>query len=177
MQLMINALRNQLGTVSKISADAVVRFFKNLYIQKGEEKIYVEFALQVMENFKAEQGFLVAHYCGKLIEEYDDGSSIERVKKIRNNLPALSGLRDYRVDYDLLISILNSIIKGECICISKTQGNTSPYEELYNITSSNIVQAQYTTYYIVECKKCLSQFEVQEEQGYHYPIYRWNKKN
>ncbi len=174
MQHAIDVLRKQLKIVTKVSADGTMQFFKSLDIKPGQEKLYIEFALQVLENLTVEDGFLVAHYSGKILEEYDDGSSVERVKKLRPNLPPLSGLRDYRSDFDVLIHVLEGKKKGVCMCQTKLAGNTSPYESIFKIIDSKVYQEQYIKVYSVQCTLCNKTYSVTEDPSYHYPIYSWS---
>ena len=168
MQEIIDTYKAQLTeAISKSAKDETI-FFTSLSSRPGEEYMLVEFVLQVMESFTKEMGFLVADYCGRTIEKYDDGKSAERIKKIRKKLP-----RTYHTKYALLIDTLNNKFKGICLCASKMNGNTSPRAEWYTVI--NYSKGDYEGHYTVECNMCKTRYPVREDTGYYYPTYSWSK--
>lgn len=175
MQTFIDSLRIDLKNAILSSPDDVLRFWQQLSVREGEEKIYNEFALQVMEDFNEQDGYLVASFAAKMIEKCDDGSSRERVRKIRENLTPLPGLRDYRSEYDVLIRVLESKKLEECFCQAKTSAVTPPSEYPFHVLESFLNEYGYPEYEIAQCKICKTRFKVESDMGYHFTVYHWQK--
>ncbi|MBX9852602.1 MAG: hypothetical protein K2X86_12720 [Cytophagaceae bacterium] len=157
------------------SADEVDKFFKKIQSEEKNSEVLSSFALQTMKVFQAEQGYLTAYYCYRILSDHCKPEIIGDVKKIREGLPPLPGLRDYRTDYDELLALLENRAKGKCDCTVKTKYNTSPSDALFKIESQQSDQETYSTSYEVICKKCGQKWNVTEDSGYHYPVFGWKK--
>jgi hypothetical protein len=170
----ISAFEKQFSSAFQKGANGVMVFFKALMEEGKPREAVLEFALRRMENFSAVEGYLVAYYCGLIIQKYGGASKISRVQKIRNGLPPLPGLRDYRVDYDNLLEILEARKNGVCECAVKTRYNTHPSDPLFSIISTEFDQEAYLTRYLVKCNQCEKTYKVTEDIGYHYPVFQWS---
>src|SRR6266487_3586941 len=85
--------------------DAIGAFFHKIKPEEEDKAVLVEFALQVLEDFTKDQGYLTVTYSGLLVERHGSPDCLSRVRAVRSKLPPLPGLRDYRVDFDELILI------------------------------------------------------------------------
>jgi hypothetical protein len=170
----ISAFEKQFSSAFRKGANEIMSFLKSLKEEGKPREAVLEFALRRMENFSAAENYLVAYYCGLIIQKYGGADQISRVQKIRNSLPPLPGLRDYRVDYDELLEILGARKNGTCECAVKTCYNTSPSDPLFNIISSEVDSEAYLTRYLVKCNQCEKIYKVTEDIGYHYPVFQWS---
>ena len=174
LNIYISDFEKQLSEEKKKDYDHVIKFLISLSKNGKPEEAVLEFALRVMEKYSAADGFLFSHYCRKMIEKYGGPKEIKRVKKIRYKLPPLPGLRDYRIDYDGLLEILDARKKGICECTAKTRYNTPPSDSLFTLLSTNVDTEAYLTRYTVLCKKCKTIYKVTEDDSYHFPVFEWN---
>jgi hypothetical protein len=171
----ISAFEKQFAFALLKGTDEIMRFLKDLMAKGKPRKAVLEFALRRMENFSQAENYLVAYYCGLIIQKYGGADQISRVQKIRNTLPSLPGLRDYRVDYDELLEILEVRKKRTCECDVRTRYNTHPSNPLFKILSSEVDTEAYVTRYFVKCK-CGKTYNVTEDGSYHFPIFQWSRR-
>jgi hypothetical protein len=149
-------------------------FFENHIPRNDEEIKYAMFALHKLNALEDKDGYLLIAGCLNWLELYATGDMLEDVKKMRVQLPARPGLRDYRSDADNLILTLEHKRKGICLCKSKAEGkNSSPHDELFVSDDRVEVEQGYLIEHHIHCKKCNTKFIVTEDTGYHYPIYNW----
>lgn len=149
--------------------DSVVDFYDALEKEGHPPSQLVEFALKVLENATEETGYTAIYRAGFIIEKMADSSHISRLMEVRKKLPALSGLRDYRYDFDHYIQLLKNREQGICDCHSAAASGASIYSANVNEISTN--QETYTT--IVQCKSCGKKYSVEVDLGYHFPQYHW----
>ncbi|MFL5728498.1 MAG: hypothetical protein ACJ75J_03330 [Cytophagaceae bacterium] len=173
---LIAELEKQFMLAKSKGLEETVDIIKALANQKGQGEILLEFALGTMEKFSETDNFLVAHYCRQIIEKHSNSEQLKRVYKIRKNLPPLPGLRDYRIDYDGLLEILEARKNGQCICLAKTRYNTHPSDPLFEIISTEADSEAYVTRYRVRCRQCHTNYLVTEDSSYHFPLFQWEKK-
>ena len=155
--------------------EAVWKFFENLLTRKADADVIRVFALEKLDNFTVEDGFLVAHGCYQVLMKFGQGGDIKRLRKIRYKLPALPGMRDYRVDFDELVSVLEARQEGRCDCQVRTRNNISPKNRLFRITAEESDQEQQTTIYHTVCTLCGVKWTCVEDPTYHFPLFNWTE--
>jgi len=158
------------------TADDITDFFVRLMDQETDPQILNSFALSVMTTFTADKGYLVAYYCCRILINHGTPDLLEDILPIRRQLPPLPGLRDYRVDYSELVDVLTAKSRGICACIPRSQYNTSPRDPMYAIQKENAERNDFTTIYLVDCRRCGTPWKVTEETSYHYPLFHWARQ-
>jgi hypothetical protein len=172
----ISAFEKQFSSAFQKGANEIMVFLKSLMEEGEPREAVLEFALRRMENFSGAESYLVAYYCCLIIQKYGGASKISRVEKIRSSLPPLPGLRDYRVDYDNLLEILEARENGMCECAVKIRYNTHPSDPLFSTISCEFDSEAYLTRYLVKCNQCEKIYKVTEDIGYHYPLFQWSRQ-
>lgn len=155
-------------------ADAVITFYDQLIAKESSTEELVEFAFQVLETSTEATQYTAIYRAGFIIEDWAKAESLDRLIASRNKLPALKGLRDYRVDFDLYIGLLKSMKAGICKCGVYSSYNTSPSHKLFVVESSAENQQTYAIETLVHCSLCNKKYKVETDYSYHYPISRWS---
>ncbi|MFX0098386.1 MAG: hypothetical protein ACFFCS_02320 [Candidatus Hodarchaeota archaeon] len=154
--------------------------YRNLSFSKDEEVFFI--LLEILSSGKVLHVFKAAkHLTLKGNTKY-----IPDMKEIRKNLPPKKGLDDYRRAVDKAIMILELREAGKsCNCdfyalSSSGFSNMSiPREEADNgsitIVEQLVHQKSYYSDYFCICNTCERGWQVQDEIGYHYPLYKWEE--
>jgi hypothetical protein len=100
-------------------------------------------------------------------------SQLDRLKAARPRLPARSGLRDWRVDADQAIRVIEARVEGACTCAAEAASRAGCYGAQWQIEDERSDPAQYCVHMTVSCRSCGARWSVRREDSYHYPIFAW----
>ncbi|MCU0429590.1 MAG: hypothetical protein MUF42_06415 [Cytophagaceae bacterium] len=154
--------------------DKVMQFFSRKPLTKREEESFVRFALQYLYQLEEQDSYSVIAGLLRWLHDYGTPDILPELEKIKPILPPRKGLRDYRIDASELIAHLQKKAAGICECKNKIDFGTSPHIDMFEIVSCVVHSEEYYSEYVVRCKRCSSEYKGREEEGYHYPVYRWN---
>ena len=153
--------------------------YRALAAGEGEEVYFILLELlrsgEVLHVMKA----------AKFLAKKGNPKYLPEMREIRKNLPPRKGLADYRRSVDKAIMLLEMREEGKaCNCdfyaLSTGFSNMSnPFEEENegNITIVEQIvhhESYYSDYFCI-CNTCGRGWQVQDEIGYHYPLYQWTE--
>lgn len=167
--------RQELQAAQLAGAAAVDRFFAGLAGDPAERGTLVEFALQLAERLTEDDGFLVADGSRRLLLAYAGPEQADRVRALRAALPALPGWRDYRADFDELAAVLEGRGQGVCDCVVRASFRPCPRESGYEVLAVTPDSHVLGSLIHVRCAACGSEWNVEEDLSYHYPLYYWHR--
>jgi hypothetical protein len=114
--------------------------------------------------------------------------SNEQVKEIESkcsNLPRSEGksMRDYRQDVNAAVMLIKHFQGGaKCKCEAYTKWIQFPVEKeieigyLKQLSEPFVNHEKYQIEQDVQCKVCGTAWQVNRNDGYHYPVWEWIKK-
>ena len=88
-------------------------------------------------------------------------------------LPARPGLRDWRADVARAIDGIEERAAGRCGCAAEAGAGAPVLGPAWVVEAS--VSEPCLTRYAVRCGRCGAAYAVEEEEGYHTPIFRWTR--
>ena len=112
----------------------------------------------------------------------------EQVCEIENkcsNLPKSENksMRDYRQDVSAALMVINHFQEGaKCKCDIYQKWNLFPVEKevelgyLKQLNEPFINHQKYQIEHELECEICSTKWQVNRNDGYHYPVWKWIKK-
>ena len=170
----VEDLRREFLQAQAAGDAAVDSFFAGLAARPVDPGHLVEFAIRVMESFRAEDGFLVAEGCRRILLARAGPAEGDRVRSIRSALPPLEGAlggRDYRADWDQLVALVEGRGRGACDCEIRSSFGPPPHDPAYEIVKETPSPAG--SIYRVRCRACGKDWEVEVDLSYHYPHAYW----
>lgn len=109
------------------------------------------------------------------LREHGGAAEIVGLQQARSRLPGRPGLRDWRVDADAALVVMQARAKGVCTCAAEASQGAAPYAGLWRV-ESQIQEPEYRcTRMKVHCNVCGSVWMVRREDSYHYPIFAWSR--
>jgi hypothetical protein len=130
------------------------------------------FLLMALANGKPLGALTLMQAAGHL-REHGKADAATPLRLILPLLPLLPGLRDCRTDVADALQAIMGRSRGDCRCVTVALGKTPA-----NAAGMVIVSKQeepYLSKTVVECPECLAQWQVDEEDSYHYPIVTWTR--
>ena len=92
-----------------------------------------------------------------------------RLRAVRGRLPTFPGLRDWRADVDRAIAVIDTRQTDRCRCDAESEG--APDREVFALAV--IAREPCLITMRAVCRTCAREFVVVEEEGYHFPLFRW----
>lgn len=108
---------------------------------------------------------------------------IDRMKESRKAMPARVALRDYRLNVDRCIRVLENFQTGaKCHCnLYHHESDFALHGEtsggFLTVENSVVHRDEYFTEYFAGCNHCQRKWHVKEIIGYHYPTFEWREIN
>ena len=128
-------------------------------------------ALALLAGLQEAHGPLVGMACAQLLLDHGTAAQVARVQAVRTTLPAMPGLRDWRVDVDTALAAMRARAGGVCACASVHVGNTAPTADRFEVLARR--DQPYVSELDVACRVCGKRFTVEVDDSYHYPTFRW----
>lgn len=106
---------------------------------------------------------------------------IDAMKESRKTMPPRVALRDYRLNVDRCIRVLENFRAGaKCHCNLYRYGsdfalNGEIMDEFLTVEKEIVNQAEYFTDFSAVCNHCGRKWQIREIIGYHYPTYEWKE--
>lgn len=106
---------------------------------------------------------------------------IAAMKEARKTMPPRVALRDYRLNVDRCIRVLENFQAGAlCHCNLYSHGsdfslNGEVMDGFLTIEKETIHHEEYFTEYDAVCLPCGRRWQIKEISGYHYPTFEWHE--
>lgn len=133
--------------------------------------VLAEAALRLLASRTDADGFLDM-VAVELVSSHGDPSALPRLRAMRPRLRPRVALRDWRFEVDRLIDALEARAAQRCTCGSEAAHGVPPRGPQW-IVEDSASPEPYVTRSLVRCTRCGRRWVVLEEDGYHYPIFRW----
>ena len=104
---------------------------------------------------------------------------IDAMKESRKTMPARVALRDYRLNVDRCIRVLENFRSGaKCHCNLYGHGsdfslNGEVMDGFLAVEIETVFHEEYYSEFQVICRHCARRWRIREVFGYHYPTYEW----
>jgi hypothetical protein len=133
-----------------------------------------EVALVLLATLTEEDGSLDMA-AAALIRQFGGPTHLERLTALRPSLRPRKALRDWRHEVGRAISTLQARADGRCTCDAEA-GHGVPVRTDGFTVEAERSDVPYTIDYEVRCDGCGRTWAVREEHGYHYPVFRWERR-
>ncbi len=174
-----NKLLQRLRTAYKRSLADGAKFWRALNLRVSQGTIaasaVAEVALLGLEQMSESEPTSLGMSACDALRRHGDGQHLHRLQELRPHLPARKGLRDWRVDADRARDVLVARHQGKCTCTVDARHRAPVPGEQWTITSEHTDRQRYCVVYDVRCRQCGAQWQVERDDSYHYPTFRWSK--
>ncbi len=131
--------------------------------------VAAEVALQLLERLDGRASVSVMMMCAEMLRVHGDPGMLLRLRAVRGRLPTFPGLRDWRADVDRAIAVIDTRQTDRCRCDAESEG--VPDREVFALAV--IAREPCLITMRAVCRTCAREFVVVEEEGYHFPLFRW----
>jgi DNA-binding GntR family transcriptional regulator len=130
-----------------------------------------EASLRLLETLVDADGFLDM-VATEILTAHGDPSALPRLRAVRPRLRPRVALRDWRFEVDRLMDVLEARAANRCACAAEAAHAVPPRGAHWTVEEESSPEP-YLTRRRVRCGRCGRSWTVVEEDGYHYPIFRW----
>lgn len=131
-----------------------------------------EAALRLLETLTDADGILDMT-ATELLTNYGDGSALPRLRAVRPRLRPRIAMRDWRFEVDRVVTVLEARAAGRCECAAEAAHGAPVWGPNWAVEEETSPEP-YVLRRIVRCTRCGRRWTVLEEDGYHYPLFRWD---
>ena len=100
---------------------------------------------------------------------------LDAVRALRPKLRPRTALRDWRLEVDRAIAMLQARAEGGCGCAVDAAHGAPPVSRDYERLSDTTDRERYAIIWQVRCRSCTRRWDVVEQHGYHYPTFAWSR--
>lgn len=133
--------------------------------------VAAEVGLQLLERLDGRASVSVLMMCAETLRVHGEPGMLLRLRAVRGRLPTFSGVRDWRADVDRAIAEIGTRQSDGCRCVAVRAGEGAPDGEVFVVAVVAREPCLITMRAL--CRTCAREFVVVEEEGYHFPMFRW----
>ncbi len=110
-----------------------------------------------------------------VLRRHGGASEIEPLRAARPGLPARKALRDWRLEADRALAVIEARAAGRCTCEAEARHGAPVAGPRWQVEGEAVDRAAYAIIHEVRCVPCGRRYRVERQEGYHYPVFRWAK--
>jgi len=134
-----------------------------------------EVAIKALETMGDDDPTSLGMSACDALRVHGSGTLVERLRAVRPGLPPRRGLRDWRVDADRALEVIEARAKGVCTCSAEASRGAPVYGNQWKVESESTDRERYCVIFEVRCTLCGTRWRVRREDSYHYPISSWTR--
>lgn len=108
-----------------------------------------------------------------VVRRHGGAAEAARLRAVRHRLPAVRALRDWRLEADRALSVIDARTAGRCACEAEARHGVPIAGPAWQVEHEEVDHAGYAINHRVRCAACGRRYRVVQQEGYHYPIFRW----
>lgn len=110
----------------------------------------------------------------ELLHHHGEARHIAPLRAVRPKLRPRMALRDWRLEVDRAIAMLEARAAGRCDCSVHASHSAPVMFSGCDVESEQTDTANYLIRYQVRCTACGRRWQIEEQHGYHYPTFSWS---
>ncbi len=113
----------------------------------------------------------------ELMQQHGQARHLDPLKAARKSLRPRVTLRDWRLEVDRAISMIEARAANECECVAQAKHGAAAGNSGFEVLSKTSDDDEFTIRYDLRCRRCGRLWLVRERHGYHYPQSDWSERS